>query len=195
MTTKPVKAFKIMGARTNNTSTWLYARKKIVALDSSTLEPIDIQWRYENETNTITAKYFTDTDPNQRIIATLNNETVILNIANISSNGDAVVAIKNNGQVTSWGGVARGVSPDDTKNHNIRLAAGTDQVLLAVNGENQVVAWGSNAKNELNVPDNIQELDIQQVKGAADAICALGKQGNIVTWAQTPFYLRQISPR
>ena len=183
MTTKPVKAFKIMGARTNNTCAWLYARKKIVALDSSTLEPIDIQWRYENKTNTITAKYFTDTDPNQRIIATLNNETIVLNIANISSNGDAVVAIKNNGQVTSWGSEAHGgVPPDNNENHNIRLAAGTDQVLLAVNSENQVIIWGSNENNELNVPDNLQELDIQQVRGAAFAICALGKQGNIVTW-------------
>ncbi|MEG5635202.1 hypothetical protein V1577_06885 [Enterobacter bugandensis] len=179
------KSFKIMGARTNNTTTWLYARKLLVALDSQTLLPIEVQWRYENQTQSQTGKYFSDIDPNQRIIATQGNESITLNIANISSNGGDVVAIKNDGKATSFVTLSEGgVMPEFTENHNVRLAAGGPGCLVAVNQENELFAWGSNESGQLNLPDGLTEMNIQQVKAGSRAICVLGKEGNIKVWGE-----------
>lgn len=71
-----------------------FTPEKLVALDRQTLIPIEVHWRYENETESKTGKYFSDTDPNQRIIATLGSENITLNIANISSDCTSIVAIK-----------------------------------------------------------------------------------------------------
>lgn len=183
-------SFKIMGARTNNTSSWLYARKKLVALDSQTLTPVEVQWRYENETESQTGKYFSDIDPNQRIITTLGSESITLNIANISSDGASVVAIKKDGKATAFVSASEGgVMPEFTENHNIRLATGGSSSLLAVNKENELFTWGNNEDGVLNTPDGLTEMNIQQIKGGSRAICVLGKNGDIKVWgdeAQLP---------
>ncbi|HCM1942784.1 TPA: hypothetical protein N3A50_000949 [Salmonella enterica subsp. salamae serovar 30:g,m,s:e,n,x] len=183
MPTNAARSFKIMGARTNNTSSWLYARKKLVALDSQTLQPTEVIWRYENETQSYSGKYFSDIDPNQRIIATRGNESITLNIANISSDTGSIVAIKNDGKVTSYVWTSPGgAMPTFTENHNIRLAAGGTDSLLAVNKENEVFTWGKNDYGQLNLPDGLNKMNIQQIKSSTNAICVLGKNGDIKAW-------------
>ncbi|ELW9489125.1 TPA: hypothetical protein N5K71_002474 [Enterobacter hormaechei subsp. steigerwaltii] len=178
-------SFKIMGARTNNTSSWLYARKKLVALDRQTLIPIEVHWRYENETESKTGKYFSDTDPNQRIIATLGSENITLNIANISSDCTSIVAIKNDGKATSYVNPANGgTMPDFIENHNIRLASGGSDSLLAINKENELFTWGSDENGVLDTPDGLSTMEIEQIRGGSGAICVMGKKGDIKVWGK-----------
>lgn len=186
-------SLKIMGARSQNSTSYLAARHRLVALDSLTLLPVVAEWNYEGETVSAINSAFTDIHPEKKLYARAAGYMgrVPLNPANIDGNLFAAVARKNDGTVTSWGlDSCGGVPPVSTRNHDVISFAGFNQALCALNDEGQVFDWGfeTGEGGQLAIPDDIAALrDIMSIRGAKNAMVALRATGEVVAWgSETP---------
>lgn len=186
-------SLKIMGARSQNSTSYLAARHRLVALDSLTLLPVVAEWNYEGETVSAINSAFTDIHPEKKLYARAAGYMgrVPLNPANIDGNLFAAVARKNDGTVTSWGlDSCGGVPPVSTRNHDVISFAGFNQALCALNTEGQVFDWGfeTGEGGQLAIPDDIAALrDIVSIRGAKNAMVALRGTGQVVAWgSETP---------
>ncbi|MEB7918078.1 RCC1 domain-containing protein [Enterobacter mori] len=172
MTSKQVmsgnKTLRVMGARTQFGQGYTKnAVHKMVALDEETLQPVSVDWSYEDEpTVRFTGAIFTDTKPNKRLLAVSDvyRQGEIINISNFGGAGSALAAIKNDGTVVAWGiPDCGGTSPTSDRNHNVNAIYGGMDVSAAVNGNGQVFTWSVDDNNPL--PDNIAALnDIIDIK-------------------------------
>ncbi|MEP9307290.1 hypothetical protein ABKU01_03555 [Enterobacter cloacae] len=168
--TSGYKTLKVMGARTQCGQGYTKnAVHKLVALDQDTLQPVVVDWSYEDEpTVRFTGAIFTDTRPNKRLLAVSDvyRQGEIINISNFGGAGFALAVIKNDGTVVAWGKpTCGGMSPTGDRNHNVNAIYGGMDVSAAVNVNGQVFTWSVDDNNPL--PENIAALnDIVDIKVA-----------------------------
>ncbi|MCW4753448.1 hypothetical protein ACOTW9_07685 [Enterobacter cloacae complex sp. IR5378] len=159
--TSDIRDLKVMGARTQSGSCWASATHKLVALDKETLQPVSVDWWYEDETTSrFTGPVFTDTRPDVRLLANSDVYRLgdVINISNFGGSGSALAVIKNDGTVEAWGMPQNGgTSPTSDRNHNVRAVYGGWDVSAAVNANGQVFTWSVDDDNPL--PDNVAALD------------------------------------
>jgi len=179
---------KIMGARTQNSTSYLFTRHRLVALDNTTGEPVIANWQYDGESTSISGNSFIDTQPHKKLYISSPDYTgrATLNVSNIDGNFFSVAARKNDGTVTSWGlDSCGGVPPVNERNHDIIAIAGANQSLCALNASGQIFSWGFQTEpgQIMAVPDNILALnDIIAIRGNETAMAALRATGQIVAW-------------
>ncbi|PKE27649.1 hypothetical protein CWS43_25640 [Rahnella sp. AA] len=179
---------KIMGARTQNSTSYLFTRHRLVALDNTTGEPVIADWQYDGESTSISGNSFIDTQPHKKLYISSADYTgrATLNVSNIDGNFFSVAARKNDGTVTSWGlDSCGGVPPVNERNHDIIAVAGSNQSLCALNANGQIFSWGfQTAPGQIMaIPDNILALnDIIEIRGNETGMAALRASGQIVVW-------------
>lgn len=179
---------QIMGARTQNSTSYLFTRHRLVALDSATLEPVIAEWIYEGESQPVRGNSFTDIKPHKKLYVSADGYSgrIPLNVSNIDGNFFAVTARKNDGTLTSWGlASCGGTPPVNERNHDIIAIAGTNQSLCALNASGQVFSWGvqTDPGQIMAIPESISMLnDIKDIKGSQDALAALRSTGQVVAW-------------
>ncbi len=170
---------KIMGARTQTATGYLFTRRRLVALDNTTLEPVVAQWCYEGESDKSVGSSFVDTQPQKKLYVTAENYMgrVPLNVSNIDGNYFAVTVRKNDGEVTAWGlTTCGGVPPVSERNHDVVGFATSNQSVCALNAQGQVFSWGFKTQTgeEMAVPESVAALtDIISIKGTDSAMAAL----------------------
>jgi alpha-tubulin suppressor-like RCC1 family protein len=123
-------------------------------------------------------------DPNEPAIGQT-VATGLSNIKAISAGGAFSVALKNSGELVSWGTLASNSAPALVYN---TAPAGSDFTAIATGGlhalalkaDGTVVAWGDNLHGGLNVPTGLNNV----IAISADTFCsvALRSDGRIVTW-------------
>ncbi|HBL4906276.1 TPA: hypothetical protein LR286_002664 [Enterobacter hormaechei] len=150
-----------MGARTQLGSGWASTTHKLVALDKETLQPVSVDWWYEDESAPrFTGPVFTDTRPNVRLLANSDVYRLgdVINISNFGGSGSALAAIKNDGTVVAWGMPdSGGTSPTSARNYKVNAIYGGWGTSAAVNAFGQVFTWSIDDDNPL--PDNVAALD------------------------------------
>ena len=151
--TSGIRDLKVMGARTQLGSGWASATHKLVALDKETLQPVSVDWWYEDESAPrFTGPVFTDTRPNVRLLANSDVYRLgdVINISNFGGSGSALAAIKNDGTVVAWGMLENGgTSPVSDRNHDVRSIFGGMDSSAAVNANGQVFTWSVDDINPL----------------------------------------------
>lgn len=164
-----IRDLKVMGARTQLGQGYCDATHKLVALDKETLQPVSVDWWYEDEAAPcFTGSVFTDTRPNVRLLA--NSDVYrygdVINISNIGGSMSALAAIKNDGTVVAWGLPKNGgTSPTSERNHDVNAVYGGLDASAAVNKNGQVFTWSVDDNNPL--PDEVASLnDIVDIKVA-----------------------------
>ncbi|HBL4909159.1 TPA: hypothetical protein LR286_003851 [Enterobacter hormaechei] len=180
-----------MGGRTQVGMGWANNQRKLVALDKNTLEPVVVDWSYEDNPDEIfTGSMFADIKPTKRLLA--NSEIYVrgslLNFSNIGGAGSSFAAILDNGKVVSWGLPGSGAdTPTSERNHNVNVIYGSDHTSVGINNLNQIFVWGKTADDP--IPDDITALnDITVVKcftvwaGSERAFLALRDNKQIVQW-------------
>lgn len=188
--TSEIRDLKVMGARTQSGNGWASATHKLIALDKETLQPVSVDWWYEDEsTSRFTGPVFTDTRPDVRLLANSDVYRLgdVINISNFGGSGAAFAVIKNDGTVEAWGKPKNGgTSPTNQRNHNVRAIYGGQQTSAAVNANRQVFTWSVDDDNPL--PDNVSALDdIIDIKVARDnegndTYLALRANNQVVQW-------------
>lgn len=104
--TSGIRDLKVMGARTQLGGAWASATHKLVALDKETLQPVSVDWWYEDESAPrFTGPVFTDTRPNVRLLANSDVYRLgdVINISNFGGSSSAFAVIKDDGTVEAWG--------------------------------------------------------------------------------------------
>lgn len=190
--TSGIRDLKVMGARTQLGSGWASATHKLVALDKETLQPVSVDWWYEDESAPrFTGPVFTDTRPTIRLLANSDVYRLgdVINISNFGGSGSALAAIKNDGTVVAWGiPDCGGTSPTSIRDHDVKAIYGGRGVSAAVNSSGQVFTWSVDDNNPL--PDKVAALDdITDIKTAEywfdDGSCtylALRANNQVVQW-------------
>ncbi|WP_228117495.1 hypothetical protein [Enterobacter sp. C6] len=190
--TSEIRDLKVMGARTQSGSGWASATHRLIALDKETLQPVSVDWWYEDETTSrFTGPVFTDTRPDVRLLANSDVYRLgdVINISNCGGSGSALAAIKNDGTVEAWGMPKNGgTSPTSDRNHNVRAVYGGWDTSASVNANGQVFTWSVDDDNPL--PDNVAALndilDIKVVQYFTDqgnyTYLALRANNQVVQW-------------
>lgn len=101
-----IRELRIMGARTELGQGRTAMTHKLVALDKETLQPVSVDWWYEDESAPCyTGSVFTDIRPSVRLMA--NSDTYrfgdVINISNVGGSNAALAVIQNDGTVVAWG--------------------------------------------------------------------------------------------
>lgn len=183
---------KIMGGRTQVGMGWANNERKLVALDKDTLEPVVVDWSYEDAPEEITTtNMFTDTKPTKRLLA--NSERYVrgslVNISNIGGAGASFAAIQDNGNVVAWGLSGQGnATPTSDRNHNVTVVYGSEDTSIGINNLKQIFVWGRTSDDP--IPENIAALnDVSVVKAPTTwdtppyrAFLALRENKQIVQW-------------
>ncbi|MCM7590885.1 hypothetical protein M8S10_18975 [Enterobacter chuandaensis] len=183
---------KIMGARTRVGMGWANNERKLVALDKNTLEPVVVDWSYEDAPEEITTTHiFTDTKPTKRLL--VNSELYVrgslVNISNIGGAGAAFAAIQDNGNVVAWGLLSQGgVTPTSDRNHDVKVVYGSEDTSIGINNLKQIFVWGKTSDDP--IPENIAALnDVSVVKAFTSwdtapyrVFVALRENKQIVQW-------------
>ncbi|MGV2811957.1 RCC1 domain-containing protein [Enterobacter cancerogenus] len=164
-----IRELRIMGARTELGQGRTAMTHKLVALDKETLQPVSVDWWYEDESAPChTGSVFTDTRPSVRLMA--NSDTYrygdVINISNVGGSNAALAVIQNDGTVVAWGMPQNGgSSPSSDRNHNVKSIYGGYDCSAAVNADGQVFTWSVDSDNTL--PPEIAQLnDIIDIKVA-----------------------------
>lgn len=188
--TSGIRDLKVMGARTQLGGAWASATHKLVALDKETLQPVSVDWWYEDESAPrFTGPVFTDTRPNVRLLANSDVYRLgdVINISNFGGSSSAFAVIKDDGTVEAWGKPKHGgTSPTSERNYNVRAIYGGQYASAAVNTNGQVFTWSVDDDNPL--PDNVVALDdILDIKVAGgndgnDIYLALRANNQVVQW-------------
>lgn len=188
--TSDIRDLKVMGARTQLGNGWASATHKLVALDKETLQPVSVDWWYEDEsTPRFTGPVFTDTRPDVRLLANSDVYRLgdVINISNFGGSGAAFAVIKNDGTVEAWGKPGNGgTSPTSKRNHNVRAIYGGHETSAAVNANRQVFTWSVDDDNPL--PDNVAALDdiidikVSRDNEGKDTYLALRANNQVVQW-------------
>ncbi|MGA5657814.1 hypothetical protein [Rahnella contaminans] len=176
--TGKLNTFKIVGARSTNTTANNFMLGRLVALDSATLEPVQATWTYEDQVSEATSNAFLDIKPSSLLtVSSPGYKTNIVNRSNIfmvdntwpndlMSSPAVMVAITDQGKAICSGDLTYGGStPPDVINHNLVSVCTPGKAICALRSNGSVFAWGSNDAGAL-VPESILELtDIVAVRG------------------------------
>ncbi|MGC6012177.1 hypothetical protein VU573_17725 [Enterobacter kobei] len=152
----------IVGARTQLGQGWANNEHRLVALDKMTRQPIEVNWSYEDSPEDIvTAVAFTDTRPDQRLLANSSKyiRGSLINKSNIGGNASSFAAIMDNGKVVAWGfnGEA-GITPTSTFNHDvIKVYGGIEITSIGINNEKKIFSWSKTSND--SIPLEISALN------------------------------------
>ena len=183
---------KIMGGRTQVGMSWANNERKLVALDKNTLEPVVVDWCYEDAPGVkFTGSIFADTKPTKRLL--VNSELYVrgslVNISNVGGAGSSFAAIQDNGKVVAWGLPGEADStPTNERNHDVRVVYGSEDTSVGINNLNQIFVWGKTSDDP--IPNDVAALnDVSVVKcltSGSDgkrAFIALRENKQIVQWS------------
>lgn len=164
-----IRNLKVMGARTQLGQGYASSTHKLIALDKETLQPVSVDWTYEDEPSArCTGPVFTDSRPNVRLLANSDVYRLgdVINISNFGGSMTALAVIKDDGTVEAWGMPQYGgTSPTSDRNHQVNAIYGGFDTSAAVNEKGQVFTWSVDDNNTL--PENISALnDIVDIKVA-----------------------------
>lgn len=187
---------KIMGGRTQVGMAWANNERKLVALDKNTLEPVVVDWCYEDAPDDIfTGSMFADTKPTKRLL--VNSELYVrgslVNISNIGGASSSFAAIQDNGKVVAWGHpVEADATPTSDRNHDVKVVYGSFDTSVGINNLNQIFVWGKTSDDP--IPDDVAALnDVSVVKGLTTwsdeqrAFLALRENKQIVQWSDPDY--------
>lgn len=184
----------IRGARTAITASGRSQTSRLVALDSSTLLPTAVIWRYRDGTEYSAASSFLDTSPNQYLeISNLNGDMITLNPANILGNGElsddgslagAFAARLDTGNYVGWGMKNNGgfTLPEDI-NYGVQAMMATYYSFTALRDDSSLFSWGEASEGgETPVSIALRKtfVDIQGSRGTFAARSLLSPY--IQTW-------------
>ncbi|MFU9137854.1 RCC1 domain-containing protein [Erwinia tasmaniensis] len=183
----------VFGARAPSHS-YHYSGKSqyLIGYDKSTGKKTILDWRYEDDTETITTEWFRDTQPWLKLTVSSATDETELSPGNIFGNGDdptnsgkaAMVAILDSGRVVGWGNSAVGgeLPLGLSTNDDYKEIYTSGVAVAARRSDNSVVAWGD-AEGGGTVPTAIAKLkNIVSLSGTAQAFCALLSTGKVVAW-------------
>lgn len=188
------KELRVMGARGGQGS-WRYydsRGRRLVALDVTTLKPVEATWQYASETEKVTGTDFYDTHPWKRLHIRTETDSVALNPANICDTKLAFAALRNESDVVAWGNAEEGGYVPSTERSFTDIVGlfGTVSAFAATRKSGNVIAWGNN-ENGGHVPVDIAAIkDMKRVIGnaatgfesATGAFAGLRANGAIVAW-------------
>lgn len=186
----------IMGNRTQSVDIQMpntgYSR--IVALDTSTLEPVTVRWNYEGDSFFIDADYFIDTQPSKYLFVTdQSGNTQKINTANINTIGEdsgygILVAIKDDMTLSPWGDKYTSgeyINLDPMENYGVKqIIPGADS-FVALREDGTVFGWGYPGCGG-GISESIMERnDIHEVHNYSGGSILGGKAPYIETWGES----------
>ncbi|MEO3722964.1 hypothetical protein ABHN98_00360 [Pseudomonas syringae] len=198
--------FKVMGARHNsNTYRSSSLSCRLVALDSQTLAPKLVEWRYAGDIAWTAGNDFIDTDSGRELTVRSTTDTVDLNPVNMCGNGldantsgAASIAVLRDPRV-SPGGVVGGrdlsaaghpsyggaVPANLLIQENLKALHCTGGAYAILTDKNNIEAWG-----EASGGGNLGAVNPSGIKELASnsyAFAALDLNGSVRCWGQAPY--------
>ena len=106
----------------------------------------------------------------------------LTNIVDISSTGNTVAAVDENGKITIWGNISDGIEQvPEMSAKPVELYGGLKHyTALLENGE--VISWGNNVHKQSEVPASVAEKDIETVFAGFYQNYAITTTGETETW-------------
>ena len=175
--TSDESAFIVRGSRSNYKASGQLSHGRLVALDAVTLQPVNVNWQYDNGIAGGVGSDFLDTQPQETLIVTLpGNISLSLNPANILGNGEwtdistsagAFVARLNDETCVGWGVSSYGgMTPDLTLNFNIASFSATFYAFTALRKNQSIFAWGLPTEGG-EIPSGLLSLsNVNEVRGS-----------------------------
>ncbi|WP_434590944.1 hypothetical protein J3Q09_19695 [Pseudomonas sp. R4-83] len=177
----------VMGARGNRGGLGnFYTRSwRLVALDASTLNPLNVTWQYVADKQSVTGSAFFDVRPYEELIVSSGQKRITLNPSNIIGTSFALCARLDSGKVHAWGYAdAGGTLPEPIKEvHDVVELSAAMGAFAIRRAQGNVLAWGHYPNG--TVPEDIAQLDtIVAVSGSTYVFVALLESGRIVAWGR-----------
>ncbi|TVO38208.1 Ig-like domain-containing protein [Vibrio algivorus] len=191
------KTLKIMGARISFNGYGRYRRPRLVALDSSTLEPVICDWRYLDGTGIVSdSSSFIDFKPDQVLIVSASGyTTATINISNIAGNGSyidngigpgAFSALTDDGVIYSWGNeYYGGIAPESQSGTYDRIFQNSHAFVAQNKETNRLTAWGEQQQGGELPADIVNRTDILTVRGGFASMAVLASNyPYVATWGE-----------
>ncbi|APD13482.1 RCC1 domain-containing protein [Pandoraea pulmonicola] len=189
----------VMGARNSSAGfRWEHVSHRLSAFDKATSQPLNAQWRYDDESNWKLGASFKDTRPWVPLNVKSQDDTVTIQPVNIAGTGDngttrgtaAMVALLNKGGVIGWGVASYGgtVPPTILTYDDVVEMAATQAAFAVRRSNGRIAAWG-NADYGGTLPDGftVSVTDATRIVGSYGAFAVLRANGQIATWGNATF--------
>ncbi|APD13562.1 hypothetical protein RO07_24730 [Pandoraea pulmonicola] len=189
----------VMGARNGpNGMRQQFLSHHLSAFDKITSQPLNAQWRYDDEYNWKLGTSFKDTRPWVPLNVRSQDDTVTIQPVNIAGTGSntsasnlaAMAALLNNGGVIGWGTTGYGADvPSTILTYNDVVEMVSTEAAFAVRRSNgRLAAWG-NAGTGGTLPNEIalNVTDATRIAGSATAFAVLRANGQIAGWGDARF--------
>ncbi|WP_157661516.1 RCC1 domain-containing protein [Burkholderia ubonensis] len=182
----------VFGAR-NNSSIYRSSSvsQYLSAFQKTTLQNLNAQWRYEDESDWTLAHSFKDTRPWMPLKVRSQDDSVTLNPVNITGSGtdsatrgaSALVAHLNRGNVIGWGVVAHGGSvPPTIITYDDVVEVSATQSAFAVRRTNgRIAVWGNTAQGGA-LPNGFSVTDVVRIIGNSVAFALVRANGQVLAW-------------
>lgn len=177
----------VMGARGNRGGLGnFYTRSwRLIALDASTLNPLNVTWQYVGDKQSVTGSAFFDVRPYEELIVSSGQKRITLNPSNIIGTSFALCARLDSGKVHAWGHAdLGGTLPEPIKEvHDVVELSAAMGAFAIRRAQGNVLAWGHYPNG--TVTEDIAQLDtIVAVSGSTYVFVALLESGSIVAWGR-----------
>ncbi|WP_095180729.1 hypothetical protein [Pseudomonas sp. Irchel 3F6] len=175
----------VMGARGNRGGLGnFYTRSwRLVALDASTLKPLNVTWQYVGDKQPATGSEFFDVRPYEELVVWSGKKRITLNPSNIIGTSFALCAVLDSRAVHAWGHVdGGGTLPEPVREAHdvVELSAGMRAFAIR-RAQGNVLAWGLQPSG--TVPEDIAQLNtVVAVSGSTYVFVALLESRKLVAW-------------
>ncbi|HEY4438766.1 MAG TPA: hypothetical protein VGN40_21660 [Lelliottia sp.] len=175
MTALPV--LKIMGHRTaKQVQNHCNNLNRLVALDNSTLTPVEVMWMYAGDTSGVMDSAFIDTASHKALsISAAGYTTVILRPFNIAEIDDcyeftltpnATFVVKDDHTISGWGPGYSYLPVPAQENHDVAIIHPGFRAATALRTDHSIFAWGlPSTGGELKISD-AQRTDVTDIQMA-----------------------------
>lgn len=183
-----LEPLKVMGARFNRTTYRASGSSRLLsALHASTLQPLAVEWKYADESTwSAPSTTWRDSQPSKALQVRSSSQEATLNPANIFGNGvdtlteggAAFVALRDQGDVVSWGNAAFGGAAPSLS--NIVDVSCTQSAYAALDSVGTVRVWGNQAEGG-RIGD-VSSVGFVDIVGNGNAFAGRKSNGGVVAW-------------
>lgn len=177
---------KVLGARFNCNKYEEFGTTRILSAFSDTDEPVEAEWKYSSDSHWKTASIWYDDSPTEPLHVRTADAQLILNPVNITGNGGAILAQRDEGDLVGWGVAELGanIPPHIAPLTDIVDVSATrgDFAIRRANGE--VLAWGGGSAQDMG---DTNPFGFTEIIGNGAAFAGLKGTGTITAWGNDDF--------
>ncbi|TDV49381.1 hypothetical protein EDF87_10427 [Pseudomonas helmanticensis] len=172
---------KVLGARLNHNRYEAFGTTRILSAFSDTDQPIEAEWKYSSDIDWKTASTWSDDSPNEPLHVRTADAQLTLNPVNITANGSAILAQRDEGDLVGWGKAESGanIPPHIALLKDIVGVSATNADFAIRRADGEVLAWGGGGGGDMG---NTNPFGFTEVIGNLAAFAGLKGTGAITTW-------------